>query len=265
MKITTIALTIALTADSASAFQPVRFLHRSSNLHSSPFAQIAQMFTEKPRVNDSVANGAAISAEAGGPGCIRKSGFDEDDGKVTFANRAELHESLGLAFDIDEGGPGCIRKAGFDEDDGKVTYANRAAIHAFLGIQEGAGDGPGCVRKAGYDEEEAKIIYRNQADLHARIGVKAETAVNKSPTKADDAELLRPVAAAVKPAQQKEAAPAEETPTSPNERVYGVVNTSRLNKLYDIVVIGGGPAGVAGAIKAAQMGRRAILIDKVCI
>jgi hypothetical protein len=262
MKITTIALTIALTADSASAFQPARLLHRSSNLHSSPFAQIAQMFTEKPRVKDSVANGAAISAEAGGPGCIRKSGFDEDDGKVTFANRAALHESLGLAFDTDEGGPGCIRKAGFDEEDIKVTYANRAAVHAFLGIQEGADDGPGCVRKAGYDEEEAKIIYRNQADLHARIGVKAETAVKKSPTKADDAELLRPVA--VKPAPRKEAAPAEETPSSPNERVYGVVNTRRLNKLYDLVVIGGGPAGVAGAIKAAQMGRRAILIDKVC-
>jgi len=45
-------------------------------------------------------------------------------------------------------------------------------------------------------------------------------------------------------------------------REYGVVNTSKLSKLYDLVVIGGGPAGVAGAIKAAQMGRRAILIDK---
>ena len=63
----------------------------------------------------------------------------------------------------------------------------------------------------------------------------------------------------------KTPASAEERPTSPNERIYGVVNTKKLNKLYDLVVIGGGPAGVAGAIKAAQMGRRAILIDKVCV
>ena len=47
-----------------------------------------------------------------------------------------------------------------------------------------------------------------------------------------------------------------------NERTFGTVSKSSLNKLYDLVVIGGGPAGVAGAIKAAQMGRRAILIDK---
>ena len=45
-------------------------------------------------------------------------------------------------------------------------------------------------------------------------------------------------------------------------RTFGVVDTNKLNKLYDLVVIGGGPAGVAGAVKAAQMGRRAILIDK---
>ena len=45
-------------------------------------------------------------------------------------------------------------------------------------------------------------------------------------------------------------------------KTFGVVNTKNLSKLYDLVVIGGGPAGVAGAIKAAQMGRRAILIDK---
>ena len=50
--------------------------------------------------------------------------------------------------------------------------------------------------------------------------------------------------------------------TNTNERTFGTVSTSKLNKLYDLVVIGGGPAGVAGAIKAAQMGRRAILIDK---
>jgi NAD(P) transhydrogenase len=59
---------------------------------------------------------------------------------------------------------------------------------------------------------------------------------------------------------EEEAAAAAVTNT--NERTFGTVSTSKLNKLYDLVVIGGGPAGVAGAIKAAQMGRRAILIDK---
>ena len=59
-------------------------------------------------------------------------------------------------------------------------------------------------------------------------------------------------------------APVEEVTNTPdtNGRTFGVVNTQNLSKLYDLVVIGGGPAGVAGAIKAAQMGRRAILIDK---
>ena len=51
-------------------------------------------------------------------------------------------------------------------------------------------------------------------------------------------------------------------PASTNPEIFGTVSSSKLNKLYDLVVIGGGPAGVAGAIKAAQMGRRAIVIDK---
>jgi len=56
----------------------------------------------------------------------------------------------------------------------------------------------------------------------------------------------------------------EEVEAAPDTgaREFGVVNTNKLSKLYDLVVIGGGPAGVAGAIKAAQMGRRAIVIDK---
>mmetsp|Transcript_3666 Transcript_3666/g.5317 ORF Transcript_3666/g.5317 Transcript_3666/m.5317 type:complete len:687 (+) Transcript_3666:97-2157(+) len=56
----------------------------------------------------------------------------------------------------------------------------------------------------------------------------------------------------------------EEVAVAPDTgaREFGVVNTNKLSKLYDLVVIGGGPAGVAGAIKAAQMGRRAIVIDK---
>mmetsp|Transcript_18307 Transcript_18307/g.28154 ORF Transcript_18307/g.28154 Transcript_18307/m.28154 type:complete len:687 (+) Transcript_18307:121-2181(+) len=56
----------------------------------------------------------------------------------------------------------------------------------------------------------------------------------------------------------------EEVAVAPDTgaREFGVVNTNKLSKLYDLVVIGGGPAGVAGAIKAAQMGRRSIVIDK---
>jgi len=49
---------------------------------------------------------------------------------------------------------------------------------------------------------------------------------------------------------------------SVSAREYGVVEVANLTNLYDLVVIGGGPAGIAGAIKAAQMGRRAIVIDK---
>ncbi|KAK1732950.1 putative dihydrolipoamide dehydrogenase [Skeletonema marinoi] len=62
----------------------------------------------------------------------------------------------------------------------------------------------------------------------------------------------------VKDAAVEEVAAAPDT----GAREFGVVNTNKLSKLYDLVVIGGGPAGVAGAIKAAQMGRRAIVIDK---
>ena len=59
-----------------------------------------------------------------------------------------------------------------------------------------------------------------------------------------------------------EAETVEETTATAGAKTFGVVNTNKLSELYDLVVIGGGPAGVAGAIKAAQMGRRAILIDK---
>ncbi|CAB9503753.1 Soluble pyridine nucleotide transhydrogenase [Seminavis robusta] len=47
-----------------------------------------------------------------------------------------------------------------------------------------------------------------------------------------------------------------------NLREFGSVNLENLEKLYDLVVIGGGPAGVAGAVQAAQMGQRAIIIDR---
>lgn len=48
---------------------------------------------------------------------------------------------------------------------------------------------------------------------------------------------------------------------APAENAYGVVSAASLAKPYDVVVIGGGPAGVAAAQKAAFLGRRAILID----
>ena len=42
---------------------------------------------------------------------------------------------------------------------------------------------------------------------------------------------------------------------------FGVVPSSDLAKPYDCVVIGGGPAGVAAAQKAAFLGRRTLIID----
>jgi len=42
----------------------------------------------------------------------------------------------------------------------------------------------------------------------------------------------------------------------------GSVPRSELLKKYDLVVIGGGPAGVAGALKAAQLGKRVLIVDK---
>ena len=35
-----------------------------------------------------------------------------------------------------------------------------------------------------------------------------------------------------------------------------------LLKEYDVLVVGGGPAGVSGAMRAAQLGRRVLLVDK---
>ena len=82
------------------------------------------------------------------------------------------------------------------------------------------------------------------------------SSLQRSTTK-DVAIVVRPAFARVSTILETKVTPIDET-----ARTYGVVSTKKLNKLYDLVVIGGGPAGVAGAIKAAQMGRRAIIIDK---
>ena len=163
-------------------------------------------------------------------------------------------------------GPGCIQKAGYEDDDDKITYANRGVLFEALGISDESesGGGPGCIRKANFDDEDAKITYANQADLHKALGIPAEVAVVAPKNSSGPAAVPKPAVKKVEKAD-KSSAVVEERPANPNERIYGVVNTKRLNKLYDLVVIGGGPAGVAGAIKAAQMGRRAILIDKVCV
>ena len=43
--------------------------------------------------------------------------------------------------------------------------------------------------------------------------------------------------------------------------VYGVLSAEALAKPFDVVIVGGGPAGVAAAQKAAFLGRRALLVD----
>ena len=44
--------------------------------------------------------------------------------------------------------------------------------------------------------------------------------------------------------------------------VKGRVKAAELAKKYDLIVIGGGPAGVAAAMNAAHLGRRALIVDK---
>ena len=83
---------------------------------------------------------------------------------------------------------------------------------------------------------------------------------HRSSMRSASSTLLR--STTVKDATVEEVNGAVETSSVTSDKTYGVVSADNLNKLYDLVVIGGGPAGVAGAIKAAQMGRRAILIDK---
>ena len=83
---------------------------------------------------------------------------------------------------------------------------------------------------------------------------------HRSSMRSASSTLLR--STTVKDATVEEVNGAVESSSVASDKTYGVVSADNLNKLYDLVVIGGGPAGVAGAIKAAQMGRRAILIDK---
>jgi len=42
----------------------------------------------------------------------------------------------------------------------------------------------------------------------------------------------------------------------------GSVPAAQLAKPYDLIVVGGGPSGVAGALKGAYMGKRVLLVDK---
>lgn len=44
--------------------------------------------------------------------------------------------------------------------------------------------------------------------------------------------------------------------------LVGSVAEEELARPYDLVVIGGGPAGVAGALKGAYLGKRVLLVDK---
>jgi NAD(P) transhydrogenase len=44
--------------------------------------------------------------------------------------------------------------------------------------------------------------------------------------------------------------------------MIGSVPESSLNEKYDLIVVGGGPAGVAGALKGAYLGKRVLIVDK---
>lgn len=66
-----------------------------------------------------------------------------------------------------------------------------------------------------------------------------------------------PAAAVAMPTATPEEAPKPMLPEN-----LGSVDPVELAKTYDLVVVGGGPAGVAGAVKAAQLGKRVLIVDK---
>ena len=47
--------------------------------------------------------------------------------------------------------------------------------------------------------------------------------------------------------------------------LVGRVPDAELQRPYDLIVIGGGPAGVAGALKGAYLGKRVLLVDLTCM
>ena len=60
------------------------------------------------------------------------------------------------------------------------------------------------------------------------------------------------------PSAAKYSAAAEATPGN----IVGSVAAEELAKPYDLIVIGGGPAGVAGGLKGAFLGKRVLVVDK---
>jgi hypothetical protein len=262
MKVSPTALTLVLSAGQWASSLPFQLRHASpihrptTNLNSTPFAQIAGLFA-LPKQNQPASNGVKSSDAASGPGCKQLVEYpDEIVETITYyRNQAHLHQALGLDK---ASGPGCIIKVNFDdEEEEKITYRNQAHLHAAAAPRSG----PGCYQKVGFDDEEEKTTYRNQEHFHKAL-------LSSSNAKAASVPVSKSSYSAAKSAtKKKEPAPRpvveESVPLDPNQKLYGVVSTKKLSKLYDLVVIGGGPAGMAGAVKAAQMGRRAILIDKV--
>lgn len=90
---------------------------------------------------------------------------------------------------------------------------------------------------AGAKQEEALRPFADQSKEAAQAGGQA-------------------AAATLAPAPELEPAPAVAA-----TKTFGAVSDSELDRAYDVVVIGAGPAGVAAAVQAAFFGRRALLVD----
>ncbi len=103
---------------------------------------------------------------------------------------------------------------------------------------------------------------RAHAPNRARLHHPGRDSIRRSPPRAPPPPLTSAGIAVAAPSEAAAPTPAEETSSPEPKFPVGSVDPSELTKQYDLVVIGGGPAGVAGAVKAAQLGKRVLIVDK---